>query len=102
MNLDKTVFKNGEDLYIYLNQRINHKTEDESSILGEVVRIMEVQSEPQILIIPEKYSEMLLDYLEEQNQFEKTFSANGAMLTLRNLFGLELIFSDLTDSIQIF
>ncbi len=102
MDLDKTVFNNGEDLYIYLNQRINDKTEDKSSIIGEVVKIMEVQEEPQILIIPGKYSKMLLDYLEEQNQFEKTFSANGALLILRNLFGLELIFSSLTDSIQIF
>ena len=89
-------------MYIYLNQRINDKTEDKSSIIGEVVKIMEVQEEPQILIIPGKYSKMLLDYLEEQNQFEKTFSANGALLILRNLFGLELIFSSLTDSIQIF
>ncbi len=102
MNLDKTVFNNGEDLYIYLNQRINDNTGDKSSILGEVVKIMEVQSEPQILIIPEKYAEMLLNYLEEQNQFEKTFSSKGGLLMLRNLFGLELIFSSLTESIQIF
>lgn len=102
MNLDKTVFNSGEDLYIYLNQRINETPRDEPTILDEVVKIIEVQSEPQILIIPEKYSEMLLDYLEEHNKFEKTFSANGAMLILKNLFGLELIFSSLTDSIQIF
>ncbi len=49
------------------------KTEVKSPILGEVVKIIEVQSKPQILVIPRKYSEMLLDYLEEQNQFEKTF-----------------------------
>ncbi len=101
MDFDKTVFNNGEDLYIYLNQRINDQTEVKSSIIGEVVKIMEVQSKPQILVIPGKYSEMLLDYLEEQNQFEKTFSANGALLMLKNLFGLELIFSSLTESIQI-
>ncbi len=76
-------------------------TDNKPSILGEVVKIIEVQSEPQILVIPEKYSEMLLNYLEEQNQFEKTFSVNGGLLKLRNLFGLELIFSSLTESIQI-
>jgi hypothetical protein len=101
MNLDKTVFQTGEDLYIYLNKRINEKPGDEPTILGEVVKIIEVQSEPQILVIPEKYSKMLLNYLEEQNKYEKTFSANGALLTLRNLFGLELIFSSLTETIQI-
>ena len=102
MNLDKTVFNSGEDLYIYLNQRINEKPGDGATILGEVVKLMEVQKEPQILVIPEKYSKMLLNYLEEQNKFEKTFSSNGGLLMLRNLFGLELVFSSLTDSIQIF
>jgi len=41
MNLDKAVFYNGKDLYDHLNKRINEKPEDEPSILGEVVKLME-------------------------------------------------------------
>lgn len=40
MNLDKTVFNSGADLCIYLNQRINEKSGDDPTILGEVVKIM--------------------------------------------------------------
>ncbi len=102
MNLDKPVFYNGKDLYDHLNKRINEKPEDEPSILGEVVKLMEAPSEPQILVIPEKYSKMLIDYLEEMNKLEKTLSVDGGLLILRNLFGLEVIFSSLTESIHIF
>jgi hypothetical protein len=70
--------------------------------LGEVVKLMEAPSEPQILVIPEKYSKMLTEYLEERNKLEKRLSAEGGLLILRNLFGLEVIFSSLTDSIHIF
>jgi len=35
---------------------------------------MEAPSEPQIQIIPGKYSKMLIDYLEEQNKLEKALS----------------------------
>ena len=101
MNLDKAVFYNGKDLYEHLDKRINGKTEDENSILGEVVKLMEAPSEPQILVIPEKYSKMLMDYLEEENKLEDTDS-DGELLVLRNLFGLKIIFSGLTDSIHIF
>ena len=45
---------------------------------------------------------MLIDYLEEQNKLEKALSVEGGLLILRNLFGLEVIFSSLTDSIDIF
>jgi hypothetical protein len=70
--------------------------------LGEVVKLMEAPSEPQILVIPKKYSKMLIDYLEEQNKLDKTLSVDGGLLILRNLFGLEVIFSSLTESIHIF
>jgi len=63
---------------------------------------MEAPSEPQILVIPKKYSKMLIDYLEEQNKLDKTLSVDGGLLILRNLFGLEVIFSSLTESIHIF
>lgn len=70
--------------------------------MGEVVKLMEAPSEPQILVIPKKYSKMLIDYLEEQNKLDKTLSVDGGLLILRNLFGLEVIFSSLTESIHIF
>jgi len=70
--------------------------------LGEVVKLMEAPSEPQILVIPKKYSKMLIDYLEEQKKLDKTLSVDGGLLILRNLFGLEVIFSSLTESIHIF
>jgi hypothetical protein len=70
--------------------------------LGEVVKLMEAPSEPQILVIPKKYYKMLIDYLEEQNKLDKTLSVDGGLLILRNLFGLEVIFSSLTESIHIF
>ncbi len=102
MNLDKAVFYDGKDLYEHLNKRINEKPEGEPSILGEVIKLMEAPTEPQILVIPEKYSKMLIEYLEERNKLEKTLSVEGGLLILRNLFGLEVIFSSLTDSIHIF
>lgn len=102
MNLDNAVFYNGKDLYEHLNKRINEKPEDEASILGEVVKLMETPPEPQILVIPGKFSKMLMEYLEERNKLEKALSVDGGLLILRNLFGLEVIFSSLTESIHIF
>jgi hypothetical protein len=43
-----------------------------------------------------------MEYLEEQNNLEETPSVDGGLLILRNLFGLEVIFSRLTNSIHIY
>ncbi len=102
MNLDKAVFYNGKDLYEHLDKRINGKPEEEASILGVDVDLMETPPEPQILVIPDKYSKMLMIYLEERNNLEQTPTVGSGLSILRNLFGLEIIFSSLTDSIQIF
>ena len=40
--------------------------------------------------------------MEERNKLEKTLSAEVGLLILRRLFGLEVIFSSLSDSIHIF
>jgi len=63
---------------------------------------MEEPPELQILVIPDKYSKILMEYLEERNNLEKTPSVDGGLLILRNLFGLEVIFSRLTNSIHIY
>jgi hypothetical protein len=61
MNLDKAVFYDGKDLYDHLNKRINGKPEDEASILGMEVDLMEEPPELQILVIPDKYSKILME-----------------------------------------
>jgi hypothetical protein len=68
MNLDKAVFYDGKDLYDHLDKRINGKPEDEASILGMEVDLMEAQPELQILVIPDKYPKILMEYLEERNK----------------------------------
>ena len=50
MNLDKAIFYNGKDLYEHLDKRINGKPEDEASILGVDVDLIETLPEPQILV----------------------------------------------------
>ncbi len=102
MNLDKAVFYNGKDLYEHLDKRINQKPDNKASILGVDVDLIEKPPEPQILVIPDKYSKILMEYLEDRNNLDKTPSVNGGLLILRNLFGLEVIFSNLTESIHIF
>ncbi len=102
MNLDKAVFYDGKDLFDHLDKRINGKPEDEASILGVNVDLMDTPPEPQILVIPDKYSKLLMEYLEERNNLEKTPSDDDGLMILRNLFGLEVIFSGLTGSIYIF
>ncbi|MGB7968093.1 MAG: hypothetical protein WCF28_00825 [Methanobacterium sp.] len=102
MNLDKAVFYNGKDLYDHLDRRINGKPESEASILGVDVDLMEAPPELQILVIPDKYSKILMEYLEERNKLDETPSVDGGLLILRNLFGLEVIFSRLTNSIHIY
>ena len=74
----------------------------EASILGVNVDLMDTPPELQILVIPDKYSKLLMEYLEERNNLEETPSVDGGLLILRNLFGLEVIFSRLTDSIHIY
>jgi hypothetical protein len=68
MNLDKAVFYDGKDLYDHLDKRINGKPEDEASILGMEVDLMEAPPELQILVIPDKYPKILMEYLEERNK----------------------------------
>lgn len=77
MNLDKAVFYSGNDLYDHLDKRINMKPEDEASILGVDVDLLDAHPKHQILIIPDKYSMILMEYLEECNNLEETPSLDG-------------------------